>query len=158
RDDFGMRSAIAWVYAGPPILMVLAGLLGVAFSRMFLKIEDSQDLHPGLFVLAAVLNSVVWFVLSFLVARFLLRDFKIPELPKFDTAKTHHVRLFDDTTLYFDPNGFAAADYPGGTSPKMIGRFYPSGPRKLLKLWWEGDGDLFIRVEGRFGLIFSTDE
>src|SRR5262249_11979559 len=44
RDDFGMRSAIAWVYAGPPILMVVAALLGVAFSRMFLAIEGSQDL------------------------------------------------------------------------------------------------------------------
>src|SRR5262249_29016975 len=137
RDGFGMRSAIAWVYAGPPILMVLAALLGLVLSRLFLKIEDKAELDPGLFILAAALNSVVWFVLSFLVARYVLRDFKIPEEPEFDTAKPHHVRLFDDTTLFYDQGAFVAADYPGGTSPKMIGRFYPSGQRKLLKLWFE---------------------
>jgi hypothetical protein len=157
RDGYGMRSAIAWAYAAPPILMVISALLGVGLSRLFIKIEDEPDLHPALFILAVVLNSAVWFVLSFVVARYILRDFKIPELPKFDTAKPHHVRLFDDATLYFDATGFSAADYPGGTAPKLIGRFYPSGQRKLLKLWWEGDGDLFIRVD-RFGLVFSANE
>lgn len=157
REDHGMRSAIAWVYAAPPILMVVSALLGLGFSRLFLAAEGSEELHPGLFVLAAVLSSAIWFVLFFVVARYLLRDFKIPELPKFDTARPHHVRLFDDTTLFFDQGTFVAANYPGGTSPKMIGRFYPSGHRKLLKLWWEGDGDLFIRAD-RFGLVFSTNE
>jgi hypothetical protein len=157
RDDFKVRSAIAWVYSAPPLLMIVSTLLGVAFSRSFLAAEGSDDLHPALFVLAVVLNSVGWFVIFFVLARYVLRDAKIPEVPEFDTAKPHHVRLFDDTTLYFDQAAFTAAEFPGGTAPKLAGRFYPSDHRKLLKLWWEGGGDLFIRVD-RFGLVFSTTE
>lgn len=157
RDDTRKRSALAALYCFPPMLMVASSLLGLALSRLFIAIEDADDLHPALFALAAVLNSVGWFVTFFVIARHVLRDAKIPELPQFDQTKAHHVRLFDDTTLFLDPGSFRAADYPGGTAPKMVGRFYPSGQRKLLKLWWEGDGDLWIRVD-RNRLHFSTDE
>lgn len=157
RKDYKMRSALAALHCAPPIFMVVSALLALGFSRGFLAREDSDELHPGLFVLAVVLNSVVWFVVFFVIARFLLRDAKIPEKPKFDQAKPHHVRLFDDTTLFFDETAFAGAAYPGGTAPKMISRFYPSGQRKLLKLWWEGDGDMWVRVD-RYKLHFSADE
>jgi hypothetical protein len=157
RKDYKKHSALAALHCFPPILMVASTLLALGFSRAFLAAEGSDDLHPGLFALAVVLNSIGWFVTFYVIARHVLRDAKIPEYPKFDEARPHHVRLFDDTTLFFDQAAFAAADYPGGTAPKMIGRFYPSGQRKLLKLWWEGDGDLWIRVD-RYRLHFSTDE
>ncbi|HVP42872.1 MAG TPA: hypothetical protein VMS96_05540, partial [Terriglobales bacterium] len=157
RKHYKRRSALAALYCFPPILMVVSALLGLAFSRILLAIEDSDELHPGLFALAVVLNSVGWFVTFFVIARHVLRDAKIPEYPQFDQTKPHHVRLFDDATQFFDQGSFRASDYPGGTAPKMIGRFYPSGQRKLLKLWWEGDGDLWVRVD-RYKLHFSTDE
>jgi hypothetical protein len=74
-----------------------------------------------------------------------IRDAKIPEYPLFDVEKPHHVRLFDDNALFADPSIVA---------PTLAQRFYPSGRRKLLKLWWAGPGDLFIRTD-RFQLVFS---
>jgi hypothetical protein len=44
----------------------------------------------------------------------------------FVTKNTHRIRLFDDTTL------FTTA---GGTSPTLADLYYPSGRRKLIKMW-----------------------
>jgi hypothetical protein len=159
RKDYRKRSALAGLYCAPPIFMVVSALLAVAFSRMFLAAEGEEELSPGWLVLAVLLNAIGWFAFFICIARYVLRDAKIPEkpIPRFDPARPHHVRLFDDGTLFFDPASFREADYPGGTAPKMVGRFYPSGQRKLLRLWWEGDGDLWVRVD-RTRLHFSTEE
>src|SRR5262249_10964679 len=45
------------------------------------------------------------------------------------TARAHNVRLFDDTTLFRQP---------AGTSPTLADLYYPSGRRRLLKIWWTG--------------------
>lgn len=73
---------------------------------------------------------------------FVMRDARIPESTgHFDGEDPRFVRLFDDTSLYHDKN---KAD-----------RFYPSGRRKLLKLWFEGAGDAYIRPM-RDRIEFST--
>jgi hypothetical protein len=151
------RSALAWLYAVPPILLIVSALIGVAFSQSFMAAEETDDLHPGYFVLAAGLNLIGWLVTFLVLARYVLRDAKIPEYPKVPVDRPHHVRLFDDTTLFFDPAAFTHADYPGGVAPKLIGRFFPSGQRELLKLWWTGAGDIYIRVD-RYQLVFSANE
>jgi hypothetical protein len=45
------------------------------------------------------------------------------------------VRLFDDSTLWLPP---------GTADPTLAHLRYPSGPRALVRLWWEGDGELEI--------------
>jgi hypothetical protein len=46
---------------------------------------------------------------------------------------------FDDSTLWSDPAVSAQA-----TRPNLADMNYPSGTRPLLKVWWEGAGDLYI--------------
>ena len=41
----------------------------------------------------------------------------------------HHVRLFDDNSLFMMPRA---------TSPTLADLYFPSGRRPLLRLWWEG--------------------
>jgi hypothetical protein len=43
--------------------------------------------------------------------------------------------LFDESGLWHDPNVPA---------PTLADLRYPSGPRALIRVWWEGDGDLTI--------------
>lgn len=57
-----------------------------------------------------------------------------------DPLQRHGVRLFDDQTLFDDPEG--------------SGLYYPSDLRPMARLWWEGVGDLQIRSD-RFGLTFQ---
>lgn len=85
-----------------------------------------------------VLGVVFWLVLAFS-----LRDYLVPDAPaaEFLTKQGRFVRLFDDATLYRLPNHPEAA-------------YFPSGRRKLLKLWWEGPGDLYVRSD-RTQLAFS---
>jgi hypothetical protein len=76
---------------------------------------------------------------AWIVGAKLLRDARIPEKPKELPADLpHHVRLFDDGTLF-----------------QLADRFYPSGRRKLLELWAETT-DLWVRSDG-FQLVFSQD-
>ncbi|HEX4964788.1 MAG TPA: zinc dependent phospholipase C family protein [Thermoanaerobaculia bacterium] len=70
-----------------------------------------------------------------------IRDAKIPEQPEAFPLDPHFVRLFDDATLFKDGDGR---------------RFFPAAGRALLKLWWEGGGDLYLRSR-RYQLEFSFD-
>jgi hypothetical protein len=75
-----------------------------------------------------------------------LRDARIPEEPKRLPADLpHHVRLFDDGTLFHEPSVAA---------PNLADCFYPSGRRRLLELW--ATTDLWVRSDG-FQLVFSQD-
>lgn len=155
RDGRGHRAGLAWIYAAPPLIMVLGALLAALIFEACQG--DDHQLEPGFFILAAVLWSLFWFVIFILLCRYKLRDSKVPEDPLFPAEKPHHVRLFDDATLAFDPTFFDPAQNPGGPAPNLAGRFFPSGRRPLLKLWWEGTGDLFIRVD-RYQLVFNFTE
>src|SRR5436190_19487055 len=93
-------------------------------------------------LLITVLMLILW-----VMAPKTLRDAKIPELPEpFPVDRPHFVRLFDDSTLFHDP---ALA------TPTARALFYPSADRPLLKLWWSGPNDLYVRSEQRI-LAFST--
>jgi hypothetical protein len=63
----------------------------------------------------------------------------------FVTSTRHHIRLFDDTTLYTTRQG---------TSPTLADLHYPSGRRPLLKMWWTGAGTPTVRST-RDTLIFD---
>ncbi|HTG33675.1 MAG TPA: hypothetical protein VLB76_12175 [Thermoanaerobaculia bacterium] len=104
-----------------------------------------KDVAAGIAIAAwtlAVLAGWIW-----LARR--LRDARIPEEPRqLPADRPHHVRLFDDTTLFHDP---AVA------APTPADLFFPSGRRKLLELWVEdGNPDLWLRSDG-FQLAFSAD-
>ncbi|MCA9542208.1 MAG: hypothetical protein KC620_25100, partial [Myxococcales bacterium] len=47
-----------------------------------------------------------------------------------------YVRLFDDATLF---------NAPTETQPTLDKRYYPSDRRPILRLWWEGPGELWVR-------------
>jgi hypothetical protein len=146
RDGYGMRSALGFIYGMPLVVLIVAGLLCILVYRVMLKGVSNRGLDSLAFWIATLLWSSLWlFGVSLPLARYKLRDAKIPELPRFPTEKPHHVRLFDDNALYSDP---AVA------APNLADRFFPSSRRKLLKLWWEGSGDMFVRVD-RFQLVFS---
>jgi hypothetical protein len=78
-----------------------------------------------------------------------LRDARIPEHPEeLPAVRPHHIRLFDDSTLFHDP-AIAA--------PTAADLYFPSGRRKLLEVWVpEGKPDLFLRSDGS-GLAFGDD-
>lgn len=74
-----------------------------------------------------------------------LRDARVPDSTgPFDAESPRFVRLIDDTSLYHEKTGTTLA--------------YPSGRRKLLKLWYEGPGELYVRpMRNRVELSTSSD-
>jgi hypothetical protein len=92
-----------------------------------------------------IVSAVVAIALFVFVAAWLapfVRDRRIPEKPQgFPAEQRHFVRLFDDASLFKDADG---------------GLYFPAADRPLLKLWWEGTGDLFLR-SSRIQLEFSVD-
>jgi len=155
RDGREKVAGLAWIYIAPPLVLLVSALLSALIFEACQG--DDHQLEPGFFILAAVLWSLFWFAVSILLCRFKLRDIKIPEAPLFPAENPHHVRLFDDASLAFDPSFFDPAQNPGGPNPNLAGRFFPSGRRELVKLWWEGSGDLFVRVD-RYQLVFNFTE
>lgn len=57
---------------------------------------------------------------------------------------------FDDSSLWFDlaiPSPLSAPAIAALPRPNLADLHYPSGPAALIKLWWEGPGDLFINQD-----------
>ncbi len=141
----GGRKALSLIYAFPFIVGFVFALLyfiavGIgALAHSPTGTQISFGVITGLFILVV---GIAWFVLPKK-----MRDARIPEQPEaFPAERPHFVRLFDDTTLYHDPATAAEAT--------LRQRFYPAARRPLLKLWWEGAGDLYVRSR-RFKLEFS---
>lgn len=67
----------------------------------------------------------------------------------FVTGRKHYLRLFDDTTLY--PGTQAAP------ATVLTDLHYPGERLPLLKLWWTGAGELYIRSDRRVLLFSPTD-
>ena len=150
KKGHGMRSALSAIQALP----LAFGVAGLLFWLWCMVVFEVPDLIPGVELNRGLDGAAFWIATGFwtlavivgwVVAARMMRDGKIPEYPRFNVEKPHHVRLFDDNTLYVDP---AVAN------PTLADRFFPSGRRKLLKLWWEGPGDMFVRAD-RFQLVFS---
>lgn len=145
-----------------PLAMLILSLIFFIFS-ISLKLSVSpitfwvmdKGLESILFWVVFILWGVglgfVWFLLSKV-----LRDRYIPENPvetgnnnpADNSVKRRFVGLFDDSTLHHD------AHLAGRHIPSEV---YPSGYRPLVKLWWTGSGELFVRSD-RFQLVFSASE
>jgi hypothetical protein len=97
------------------------------------------------FLLWFLIVVAIWIILSFIL------NLAVKDLPPADVAQTfaaqqrHHVRLFDDTTLF---------RAPAPTSPTLADLHYPSGRRELLKLFWTGTRTLAIHSD-RDRLVFQ---
>jgi hypothetical protein len=95
----------------------------------------------------------LWFVvmtLLWLLLPLAFRDKVLPEpAPQF-------VRTFDHATLFADLrlSSQSPVDIPRRDLAKF---FFPSDRRPILKVWWEGSGDLYIRSD-RLALVFSTTD
>jgi len=150
RKDFRYRGGLSLIFGAPVVIFLVAALvIFLIYTVVFKKLFGLSD--RGFSSVAFWIATGIW-VLGLLVLAiwlsFFLRDVKIPETPQFPVEKRHHVRLFDDMTLYTEP---------GITAPTLAQSFFPAGRRKLLKLHWTGAGDLFIRSD-RFQLVFSFFE
>lgn len=66
------------------------------------------------------------------------------------TGRKQYLRLFDDTTLH---PGTVSAD----PARPLADLHYPNEREPLLKLWWTGAGDLYIRSDRRALLFSPTD-
>ena len=144
RDGYTRRGAIALFYAAPTLVMLVAALLNwLLFLAARAISSDGTVKWP--FALFAIIWVVIVIVFWFLSAFVFLRGLKIPEKPGREAEDPHFVRLFDEATLHRGPSD--------GAPPEVLERFFPSGRRKLIQLWWEGAGDLFVRVD-RYRLVF----
>lgn len=148
RGDRGGRMSIALVFTIPLLLLGVYFLFFGIFPGLAFPDENAANPFESegfwiAFALWAVTMLFLWIYLPFK-----LRDARIPETPDGNILKRSFVRLFDDAALHHDQQ-LADADIPA--------RVYPSGRRKLLKLWWTGSGDLYIKSE-RYQLSFSPHE
>jgi zinc dependent phospholipase C len=163
RDAAKMQGGLALGVYGLPFLLWVAFMLiflivvaGLGSLASFLADKaagesnsNAGDILGVIFYVLGMLIFTALLIVLWVVAPKKLRDAKIPELPKpFPADRPHYVRLFDDSTLGHDP----ALNAP--TSKQL---FYPSARRPLLKLWWNGAGDRYVRSEQR-QLVFATDE
>lgn len=144
--------SLPFLHALPLLLPLVAfgvlWLMLVGSARLAGGEDTAMDVVTGVFLglwMAGWLG--LWIGLPFA-----LRDAKVPNGTwDFATGIPHHVRLFDDDSLYHLP----------GTEPERATSFFPSGPRALATLWWEGDGEMWMRPEREqiaFGFDGSTVE
>jgi hypothetical protein len=145
RGERGGRMGIALVFALPLFLLAAFFVFFGIFPGLVAPDEDAHGpfVSEGFWIafgLWAALMLFLWIYLPFV-----LRDVRIPEHPKGGIVERRFVRLFDDTTLHED------AHLADRNAPAQV---YPSGRRPLIKLWWEGAGDLYVRSD-RYQLVFS---
>ena len=136
-DGKERRGAIGLLHA-LPILHFVVFIIAFFFVFQFGAIELKLDEAPFwvLFVLWALMCAMLWITLSFKA-----RNAKIPEKPdEFSAQKRHAVRLFDDASHYRDPDA----------EPGQPDRYFPSGRRPIMRLWWEGTGKMAVRSD-RYG-------
>ena len=142
-DGKERRGAIGLLHA-LPILHFVVFIIAFFFVFQFGAIELKLDEAPFwvLFVLWALMCAMLWITLSFKA-----RNAKIPEKPdEFSAQKRHAVRLFDDASHYRDPDA----------EPGQPDRYFPSGRRPIMRLWWEGTGKMAVRSD-RYGLVFKLE-
>jgi heme/copper-type cytochrome/quinol oxidase subunit 4 len=134
---------LPFLFLVPLFVLALSLALHLVLHRLFAEeAADADDLtDPAPFWLTYAAWLVIGIVL-WAVAAHWLRDWIVPEYPgDHASLRPRTVRLFDDATLHRLPD-------------PRDGRFFPAGRRRLLKLWWEGSGDLWVRSD-RTHLLFS---
>jgi hypothetical protein len=131
-QDESRRKTLLLLYAIP---FLVAGILGVLLF-FFTEIVGSTAGEITWIVLAALI-AVVGLILLFFVLPPTLRDTRLPEeAGAFPALRPHYVRLFDKSSLY---------DRPQQNDESKTETHYPSAVRPLLRLFWTGPGDFFIR-------------
>jgi hypothetical protein len=123
------RAYVSLLFALPLLASVLASALFLPLKKAGTDGMIAYGIVGGILSLVVL---VLWFILPAV-----LRDVRIPESPDtFPALRPHFVRLFDDGSL---------TQLPGRTRPVLGDRLFPSGQRPLLRLWWTGPGDLYVR-------------
>jgi Zinc dependent phospholipase C len=143
-DGKKRRSAVAFIHA-MPLLQFVVFIVALFFVFQFGQFEMKLDepVFWVLFVFWLLFCGLLWVLLSFKA-----RDARIPENPDTFAAQTRHaVRLFDDASQFRDPVATALG---------RPDRFYPSGRRQIMRLWWEGTGTMSVRSD-RYGLVFRLE-
>jgi hypothetical protein len=104
-------------------------------------------------ILWAGLMIGAWLLLSHFLATSIGSQ---PESDEFVTGRKHFLRLFGHSSLLHDP-GVAADPTAERLRPSLATHYFPTDRVPLLKIWWEGGGDLWMRSD-RNALQFSTSE
>lgn len=152
------RKQLLFASIVPVVLSFL--FIGLYFAFMHTGVEKLLDpeaiREPGEFVWRLVVWFVILFALWWLTA-VLIRWFLSPSVPAAEAnalvgTQGHHIRLFDDASLFLKP----PAENAPPVSPTLADLFYPSGRRALMKLWWDGNGAASI-IAHRDRLEFNLD-
>ncbi len=148
RGDRGGRMALGFVFGLPFLLLLVFFLFFGIFPGLVAPDGDASNPFEseGFWITFAIWTAgllVAWFWLPLVI-----RDARIPENPEGDIVTRRYVRVFDEGTLHHDDE-LEDRDVPA--------EVYPSGRRQLVKLWWTGTGDMFIRSD-RYQLQFSASE
>jgi hypothetical protein len=131
-QDESRRKTLMLLYAIP---FLVAAILGVLLF-FFTQIVGGEGGEITWIVLASLI-AVVGLILLFFILPPKLRDTRLPEKAEaFPALRPHYVRLFDRSSLY---------DRPQQNDESKTETHYPSAVRPLLRLWWTGPGDFFIR-------------
>jgi hypothetical protein len=130
------------IFSLPAIYVALALLFYVILflgERELLGGDTARNVYV---VIVTVVLAMLFFFGIFCCLAQRIRDARVPEEPEgFPAEQRHFVRLFDDASLAKDGDGRL---------------YFPAAGRPLLKLWWEGTGDLWI-LSRRYQLELSFD-
>ncbi|MEO8369606.1 MAG: hypothetical protein ABI806_10420 [Candidatus Solibacter sp.] len=107
----------------------------------------------GGWALWAVLLVGGWLFFSWVL---MTRKDPAPAAMQFVTGGKHFPRLFGHSALLPDPNLAQNANLEA-RNPTLATHYFPTDRRPLLKIWWTGAGDLWMRSD-RNALQFSTTQ
>jgi hypothetical protein len=156
------------------IQLALASLVPLIITAVYLLFHlawhQSQDLGMnawlsdgwgsagfiGGWVLWAVLLIAAWFLLALALKDGPAPQAAVPVAPLDPARQPRFVRLFEHGTLFFDGQ-LTLTPSDEFRNPKLSSHYYPTDRRPLLKLWWEGSGDLFFRCDRNL-LRFSSSQ
>lgn len=154
------RPGVATVF-GINTIPALTSLASLAFGGLFKAILDATREEwtwwLSLALLTAGLAIGVGIPVAVALSRgggiwswFLRKDARFPLVSQVTAAgrparePLARARVFDDSTLWVDPD-----NQPPAGGPDLSHLDYPSGMRPLVRVWWEGEGDLEMSHDGR---------